>query len=208
MQADFWHDKWVKGLTGFHLIKVNPNLTEYWQALNLQGDETVLVPLCGKTLDMLWLVQQGHDVVGAELVEQAVKAFFTENQLQPAVTQLENHNQYSVPDLTVFCGDFFKLTKAKINSATVVYDRAALVALPQTMRKDYVAHIKTLMPEGSKVLLVTMEYDQSQLQGPPFSVVEDEVNALYEFATVTKLQQATTDLKGLEVLEKVYLIEF
>jgi thiopurine S-methyltransferase len=208
MEANFWHDMWASGVVGFHQPDINVYLKNHWSKLNLKGDESVLVPLCGKSLDMIWLAQQGHSVLGIELSQQALDEFLAENKLSAKPVQTENHCSYQLPDMTLLCGDFFHLTAEQCADVKVVYDRAAIVALPEQMRQDYVQHLKAILPKGTQYLLVAMEYDQSLMQGPPFSVSEKEIRALFgPFAKVVKVEEFAFERKGNAVLEKVYLIQ-
>lgn len=207
MEANFWHEMWASGVVGFHQADINEYLKSHWSKLQLQGDENVLVPLCGKTLDMLWLAQQGHAVLGIELSPKALDEFLAENNLQAEPIQQANHCGYKMPDMTLLCGDFFHLTAEQCQDIRVVYDRAALVALPPQMRQNYVSHLQAILPAKTQYLLVTMEYDQSKMPGPPFSVSEQEVRALFEpFANVTKVEEVPFSRKGVDALEKVFII--
>lgn len=208
MEANFWHDMWSSGVVGFHQSEINGFLKNHWSKLGLQGNENVLVPLCGKTLDMLWLAQQGHSVLGVELSPKALEEFLTENDLQAKAIQQGNHCGYQLPNMRLLCGDFFHLTAEQCSDIHVVYDRAALVALPPQMRQDYVLHLRAILPKNTHYLLVTMEYDQTKMPGPPFSVSEEEVRCLFEpFATVTKVEEVSFNRKGHEAIEKVFVIE-
>ena len=179
VKADFWHDRWEKNLTGFHLNEVNPYLKANWASLNLNKGARVFVPLCGKTLDLIWLVEQGYQVVGIELSPLAVKAFFAENNITAEPHQIGELKYWQSENITLFCGDFFTLTNEILGQVDAVYDRASLIALPPEMRQDYAVKLTQLAQSAPK-LLVTLEYDQSKMDGPPFSVTEDEVKALYQ----------------------------
>ncbi len=182
MDADFWLSKWQKGETGFHLGQVNPWLEKYWSLVDdLPGD--VFVPLCGKSRDMAWLTQRGRNVVGVELSPLAVEACFHEAGWKSGVTRegaLVGHvAQTGQAGVTLWQGDFFDLTPVHMAGCRLVYDRAALIALPAEIRARYVRHLSSLLPVGSQILLVTLEYPQTEMSGPPFSVEEPEVHALY-----------------------------
>ena len=179
MEADFWHERWQNNLTGFHLAEVNPYLKAHWPALQLQPAARVFVPLSGKTLDLLWLAEQGHEVVGIELSPLAVEAFFAENQLPVERSQLGQLELWKSGRISLFCGDFFDLTAEILGHIDAVYDRASLVALPPAMRKKYAAKMTELVPLAPK-LLVSLDYDQSKMDGPPFSVSEGEIQDLYQ----------------------------
>jgi thiopurine S-methyltransferase len=180
MQPEFWLERWQQGLIGFHQDRINDYLTRHFARTGAQQGGTVLVTLCGKSLDMVWLHDQGLSVVGVEVSPLAVEAFFSENNLKPTITSSGKFQRYHADDITLLCGDFFDLTPADIGDIAAVYDRASLIALPPEMRHSYADHLAKLLPGGTKVLLITMEYPQEQMQGPPFSVRESEVQALYD----------------------------
>lgn len=179
MQADFWQARWQRNQIGFHQAQVNPYLQRHWPALGVAPGAQVLVPLCGKSLDLAWLAGQGVRVLGVELAEKAVQAFFHEQQLQPQVHAEGAFTRYQAGDVQLWCGDFFALTAQDVAGCTALYDRAALIALPPEMRRRYVQHLTAILPKGCAGLLVTLDYDQDVLPGPPFAVPDDEVQALW-----------------------------
>ena len=179
MEPNFWHQRWENDKIGFHLGQVNPYLVQYWPDLGLHVGSRVFVPLCGKSLDMLWLAEQGHDVIGVEISPIAVRAFFEDNQLNPEVTQQGAFEIWSVDQITILLGDYFELSPAQLGEVEAVYDRASLVALPQEMRPDYVDHLNALCPSVPR-LLITLDYDQACMGGPPFAVSNEEVQELYQ----------------------------
>jgi len=180
MKHDFWHQKWAEGKIGFHQGGINPYLKSYWQRLNLEGEETVFVPLCGKSLDMLWLRDQGHSVTGVELNASACKSFFQENEIQPESEQFDSFRALTADRVQLLCGDFFALTPRHLDNVAAVYDRAALIALPPEMRQRYASQLIDILPFGVKMLLVTLEFEGAD--GPPFSVAAAEVNTLFKKA--------------------------
>lgn len=196
MQPAFWLDKWERGETGFHQNEVNPYLTRYWGRLNATGK--VLVPLCGKSLDLWWLRSQGHEVLGVELSELAVQAFFEEAGQQPAVTTLNGFIRYEADGIALWCGDFFALTPADLVGYSAVYDRASLIALPPDLRQSYIRHLCGLFPRGARTLLVTLDYDQPEMSGPPFAVSDDEVHRLYSGRASIELLESRDVLAGNE----------
>lgn len=179
METGFWHNRWENNLTGFHLDDVNPHLRENWSVLNLPAGSRVFVPLCGKSLDLIWLAEQGHQVVGVELSPLAAEAFFSENKLIAERQQVGDLELWQSEKISLFCGDFFALTTEILGQVDAVYDRASLIALPPAMRQDY-AEKMTELAQSAPKLLVTLEYEQSKMDGPPFSVSEDEVRTLYQ----------------------------
>ncbi len=209
MQADFWHDMWSSGVVGFHQSEINEFLQGHWQRLDLQGKGAVLVPLCGKSLDMLWLHQQGHEVLGVELSQQALDEFLSENSIQAEPVEHEHFCGYELDAMTLLCGDFFKLSATDCQQVAAVYDRASIVALPPQMRQDYANHLQTILAAGTKMLMVTMEYDQTKMPGPPFSVPESEVRQLFKgVASLDKVAEQSFNRKGNEAVEKVFVIQF
>lgn len=178
MEAEFWHQRWAQGQIGFHQNHINPYLLRWWPTLSVAAEQQVFVPLCGKSLDLAWLAGQGARVLGVELSEQAVQAFFAEHQLQPEVARRGTFTVYRSESIELWCGDFFELRAADVAGCQALYDRAALIALPEDMRSRYVAHLGTILPEHCTGLLVTLIYDQSLIPGPPFSVSDEEVQRL------------------------------
>jgi thiopurine S-methyltransferase len=178
MHAEFWQARWTRSEIGFHLPEVNPYLQQFWPALALPAGTRVLVPLCGKSLDLAWLAGQGYQVTGVELAQRAVEDFFIEHGLEPEVSEVGAFRLYRAGAVEIYCGDFFALT-APLAGCTALYDRAALIALPAEMRGRYVAHLTHILPSGCQGLLVTLDYDQAQMEGPPFAVAHEEVQRLY-----------------------------
>ena len=175
MQPEFWHKKWASNQIGFHLPQVNPYLQRHWPELAIPARARVLVPLCGKSLDLLWLAGQGHRVLGIELSQTAVENFFSEQQLAPEVSDAGAFKVYRAGAIELWCGDFFALTARDVADCAALYDRAALIALPPPMRERYGAHLQQILPAELRGLLITLDYDQAQLPGPPFAVEDDEV---------------------------------
>lgn len=179
MDKQFWHERWEKNQIGFHQQEINSYLQEYWSRLQLPAGSTVFVPLCGKSRDMLWLLEQGYRVLGIEISPIAVADFFRENNLQHQVTTENGIDRWSCDELEILCGDFFSLQASDVAHCQAVYDRASLIAMPPAMRPDYARKLQSLFPAPRPILLVTMEYPQHQMDGPPFSVHQDEVNHFY-----------------------------
>jgi thiopurine S-methyltransferase len=179
MQAEFWHERWRTGQIGFHQTTVDASLRRLWPRLNLGKGRRVFVPLSGKSLDLIWLRDQGYAVVGVELSAAAIEAFLMENGV-PARRRVQGNLEiYESPDLTLFRGDYYELTPAHLGEVAAVYDRAALISWTPKLRDAYVEHMAKLLSAGTQMLLITLEYPQSQMSGPPFSVDADEVHRLY-----------------------------
>ena len=190
MKKEYWLNRWERQDIGFHQSEINPYLREYWQRLQLSPANTVLVPLCGKSRDMLWLRQQGHAVLGIELSVIAAQAFFTENALESHCSSDDRFMRLTATGMQVLCGDFFNLSMEDTAAVSAVYDRAALVALPPDMRWRYVNHLLRILPPNTQILLITFDYPQHEMAGPPFAVSLDEVAALYRSgAEITLLSQ-------------------
>ena len=197
MHQEFWQERWDRGEIGFHLKDVNPFLRRYWPALELETDSSVLVPLCGKSLDLAWLAGQGLRVLGVELSEKAVEAFFAERDLVPEVTQQGVFRVYRSESIEIFCGDFFALTAQDLgDDCRALYDRAALIALPEEMRRRYVAHLTVILPADCAALLVTLDYPQEQMDGPPFAVSDALVHELYDAHWRIELLEQVNALEG------------
>jgi thiopurine S-methyltransferase len=190
MKKDFWLERWERKEIGFHQDEINPYLRQFWQELHLARDCVVFVPLCGKSRDMLWLREQGHRVLGVELSVIAAQEFFRENGYEPEHAPSGKFNRYEANDISILCGDFFDLCKDDLSYVTAVYDRASLIALPPEMRERYARHLASILPPATQILLITVEYPQAEMQGPPFSVTAGEVEALYrEYAEVRELAE-------------------
>jgi len=209
MEADFWHSRWQEGRIGFHQSDVNTLLKNWWATLQLPTQAAVFVPLCGKSLDMLWLAAQGYQVLGVELSELAAKEFFAEQNVQPKVEQGDNFVSYSANNVTILCGDFFDLTPADLEGVVAVFDRAALIALPKDLRRAYAGSLRRILPAGCQLLLVGMEYDESVLSGPPFNVPWSEMSALFdEHGELKILTEQTADARGTPCMERLYHLTY
>lgn len=191
MKKEFWLERWEHAEIGFHQNDINPWLPRYWPRLGATPGSKVFVPLCGKSLDMAWLRKNGHPVVGVELSPLAVEAFFDEYGISPSTSQSGKFQQCEADGIRILCGDFFDLTPADLDGVSTVYDRASLVALPAEMRQQYARHMLNILPAGARTLLVTFEYDQAIMDGPPFAVTPGEVSDLYSAgANVELLERA------------------
>ena len=174
----FWQNRWQSQKIGWHREIYNDLLLKHWPEINASGNSSVLVPLCGKSLDMLWLAKQGHSVVGLEMVQQAVETFFHENKLEYDRVEIGKHEKYSNQHITIYQGDVFDLEPGTIQ-ADYWYDRAAMVAIDPSTRAAYVNQIRKQTKQGAVGLLITFAYPQEQMQGPPFALHDDEVRSLF-----------------------------
>lgn len=193
MEREFWLERWERAEIGFHQDEINPYLMRFWPMLGVAPGCAVFVPLCGKSLDMVWLRGQGCDVLGVELSPVAVREFFHEQGRSPLRESGEAFNRYAADGICIACGDFFDLRREDMAGICAVYDRASLVALPPQMRERFARHLAGILPAGTRILLVTFDYPQEQMSGPPFAVSEAEVRALYGEAAEVRLL-ATEDV--------------
>jgi thiopurine S-methyltransferase len=178
MESAFWHQIWSQGFIGFHEYEVNPFLKNHIQKLQLNHNDRIFIPLCGKTRDIAWLLEAGFRVVGIELSELAVNQLFSELNITPTVTPNPNHLHFSAKNIDIFVGDIFNLSSEYLGEVNAIYDRAALVALPLHMRKKYTSHLMKITKLAPQ-LLITYEYDSSKREGPPFSIMKDELMTHY-----------------------------
>jgi thiopurine S-methyltransferase len=178
MEPQFWHDKWASNQIAFHKEQANPHLLKHWPSLDIKKGSRVFLPLCGKTRDIAWFLSQGYKVAGIELSELAIKQLFEDLDLTPQIETIGNLHHYRAENIDIYEGDIFELSPALLDKVDAVYDRAAMVALPKDMRADYAAHIQIISRQAPQ-LLICFEYNQDELNGPPFSVDADEVNDYY-----------------------------
>ena len=206
-----WESRWQEGRIGFHLPEVNSYLLRYFDKVLTQDKESVFVPLCGKTLDLPWLAGRTKKVVGIELVHKAVQEFFKENKLTHSIQKSGKLNLFSNDNIDLFQGDFFDLNKAQTPLFEAIYDRASIVAFDRSERQRYVNHLMSFLKPGGRILLITLEYDQNKMTGPPFSVPTDEIEWLYAPYGILELLE-TSDIfderfrkNGLDgMLERVF----
>lgn len=209
MEHDFWHERWESDRIGFHEDQPNPLLVIHFPQLSVTDGGRVFVPLCGKTLDIGWLLSQGYRVAGAELSELAIQQLFEGLGVEPAISEIGELKRYSAESIDIFVGDILKLTQALLGPIDAVFDRAALVALPKTMRAAYAPHLAQITSNAPQ-LLITFEYDQTKLDGPPFSVLEDEVEKLYaDRYGISSMAHGNVagGFKGIDVKEHVWLLK-
>lgn len=178
MEPEFWQARWAHNQIGFHMPEVNPYLPRHWPRLALPKGAKVLVPLCGKSLDLVWLAAQGHHVMGVELSELAVKTFFNEQALTPQITEHGAFKRYQADSIEVWCGNLFDVQPEDVADCSAFYDRAALIALPPPMRPRYALHLSSLLASSCQGLMITLNYDKRRKKGPPFAVDYKEVRKL------------------------------
>lgn len=178
MDASFWHQKWRENNIAFHKSEVNPLVVKYFKELSLVEGSRVFLPLCGKTLDIPWLLSNGYKVAGAELSKIAIEQLFVELGVEPTISRVSEVDRYSAVNIDIFVGDIFDLSRKMLGLVDAIYDRAALVALPEAMRNRYTAHL-TEITDKAPQLLICYEYDQRLMEGPPFSISNEEVSQHY-----------------------------
>ncbi|MGC4098338.1 MAG: thiopurine S-methyltransferase [Nitrospira sp.] len=178
MNLSFWHQRWEKNEIGFHEAQPNLLLVKHFQELSVAKGRRIFVPLCGKTLDISWLLSRGYCVAGAEVSALAIEQLFMELGLQPEIETVGQVEQWSAKNLDIFVGDIFTVSGKMLGPVDAVYDRAALVAFPADLRTRYTAHLAELT-NTSPQLLICYDYDQRLMEGPPFSVNHDEVHRHY-----------------------------
>lgn len=194
MEADFWKTRWRNNELGWHQAEYNRALVGLWPTLNVPAAARVLVPFCGKSLDMRWLAARGHGVVGVELAARAVKAFFAEWGVAPKVAKRQAYRCYRHDGIEIFQGDFFTLPPREVGIIGGAYDRGGLVALPPEMRRRYAPQLVALCASGAPILLLAVEYEGGPGIGPPFSVGSDELERLFrDTCTIDVLERRTDD---------------
>lgn len=198
-----WRDDCIED---FHQTVVNPLLKQYWHNQKLKNNSRILVPLCGKSLDMLWLAAQGHTIVGIELSPIAVKAFFEENYLKVKKTRHGNFTCWQSGTIAIWCGDFFSLQKHRLGRIDRVFDRAALTALPETVRGQYVTQLRALIGEEAGVFLLTVE-DVAKDSRQSATQIDSEITSLYgeHFAIKLTHAQRLDTLRGCSSEQDFYI---
>ena len=198
MNANFWHQKWEQGDIGFHKTEANPLLIEHFEKLNLAKGSRVFLPLCGKSRDCEWLLTCGYRVVGAELSELAINELFKELGVTPEISKIGKLTRYSAKGIDMLVGDIFNVSAEYLGPIHAIYDRAALVALPAFIRQQYTSHLMNIT-NAAPQLLISYEYNQLLMDGPPFSVNANEVKqhygATYHLKSVD-IKNVAAGLKG------------
>lgn len=196
MTPDFWHQRWQRGEIGWHNAEINPCLEQHWPRLGAPPGCPVFVPLCGKSRDLLWLAGEGYRVIGNELSPIAIDAFLAEHGLAATRTQTLPFTQVVADEIELLVGDFFDLQPQHLAGVGAGYDRGSLIALPPALRPRYAERLASLLPAGTPMLLITLDYDQSRMDGPPFSVSHTEVMGLFGPAFAVESIAAVDVLAG------------
>lgn len=187
MNTEFWISRWRENRIGFHTDGIQPLLEQFWEHVAPAAGGRVLVPLCGKTHDMLWLRNRGHEVVGVDVSQIAARSFASEHGLVFSESEDPPFLRFSDAGIDYLVGDFFGLTPRHVGRVHLAYDRAALIALPPERRPAYAAKIKNLLDIEFNILLINIDYDQNQMSGPPYAVSESEIRTLYAGCEVERL---------------------
>lgn len=177
-----WLEFWANNETDWHSDVVTQELEKYLGLLKLESGDTVFVPLCGKSLDMIYMLNRGFSVIGVEVSEIGIKQFFHENGLDFTISQVGEFDLYSAKNIEIYCGDFFSLTSKHLCGVKAVFDRKSLIALNRNLRQKYVKHLNDIISLGVRILLITLHYPTHQMSGPPFSVDKSEVESLFSMA--------------------------
>ncbi|BBB24146.1 thiopurine S-methyltransferase [Isorropodon fossajaponicum endosymbiont JTNG4] len=183
-----WITRWQEGKIGWHKNQPNSRLIEFIDCLKLSTNACVFVPLCGKSVDMLYVLEKGFKVLGVELSELATRQFFVENELHFSTKKSGKFVIFSSENIDIYCGDYFDLDASVLNHVSAVYDRASLIALPLALRAKYASHLYAIIPAGCRMLLLTLNYPQSQVSGPPYAVNKTEVVSLFKGFECQQLQ--------------------
>lgn len=204
MDAHFWHERWQDNRIGFHAAQANPLLVAHFASLALAPDSRVFLPLCGKTLDIGWLLAQGHRVAGAELSRLAIDQLFDQLGVTPTITQRGALIHYAAPRIDMFVGDIFDLSAQTLAPVDAIYDRAALVALPEDMRLRYGAHVAAISGQAPQ-LLICFEYAEGVINGPPFSLDPGAIGRVYDgkfTQTLLERRRAPAGRQGLAAADE------
>jgi thiopurine S-methyltransferase len=179
MEPSDWVARWAENRIGFHKPTVQPWLVEHLHQLAPNGNECVLVPLCGKSVDMEWLERHGHSVIGVDVAEQGLRAFLTEQRRPFAEHDSPPFHVFASGRIELWHGDFFELDPAKHGTFPAIFDRAALIAIERGKRPAYARRLIDLLAPRGKLLLIGLEYDEKKMEGPPFTVARAEIEKLF-----------------------------
>lgn len=178
MEISYWHSRWENDKTGWHMDYVYPPLKRIWPQLSIESEAHVLVPLCGKNLDIHWLIDQGCTVTGVDISQKALEHIMKNHSESFTEDSSHGFTIYRSKSLALWQGDFIKLPTDKVPPADLIYDTKAIIALPAEMRSDYAKKLLSLTHSKTQILIQTLQYEQSEMNGPPFSVDEQELKHL------------------------------
>ncbi|KAG9355394.1 hypothetical protein JZ751_000232, partial [Albula glossodonta] len=185
MDPSEWEERWQEGRIGFHQLHVHKMLESNIDKV-LCGREGVrfFFPLCGKAVDMKWLADKGHSVVGVEISEKAIKQFFEEQKLdysEEVVSDIPGSKVFKSSDgkISLYQCDLYKFSSAIAGQFGGIWDRGSLVAINPCDRQRYATLIMSLMDKDCRYLLDTLHYNPELYKGPPFFVPEEDIEKLY-----------------------------
>ena len=179
MEISYWISRWEKNKTGWHQRQVNPKLREYWKSLDISPNPTVLVPLCGKSIDLQWLSEQAQKVIGIEVSEKAVREFLEQHAGDYTTQYRGEFVVYQSDAFEIWQGNYFHMKWSYLEPIDAVYDRAALVSMPPAKRTAYAKKLLELTASRAEMLLISFDYSQQEMNGPPFSVPVEEIQQHY-----------------------------
>ncbi len=217
MEISYWQSRWRNDKIGWHLDVVYPPLRKFWSQLSLKSQARILVPLCGRSQDMKWLAEQSCRVIGVEVSQKALQDFMELWDEEFTTDSSHGFTIYQSTSIELWQGDFMKIPENKIKPVDAIYDKAAIVALPENMRNEYAKKLLNLCNTHTQILLQTFEYKQDEMNGPPFSVDEKEISRLFgdRFSITLLHEQSLFDelsifqRRGLSsyLVEKVFHLE-
>ena len=205
MKSEFWHKCWERNSLGFHQSQVHPFLLEYFRPLMRESDQEVFVPLCGKSLDLAWFAEQ-MQVTGAELSEIACRDFFEEKSLSYKQDSIGLFQRFYVENLMLWQGDFFQLQAESLPEFDWIYDRAALIALPKEMQQVYANHLMSFMRSGTRLFLISLEFPENELTGPPFPIFDSDIKRLFSGCNIECL--ASHELEDKQFAQRQFDVSF
>ena len=207
MKAEFWHRLWDRNEIGFHNKYVNGLFLKNFPKLQLKKYSKVFIPLCGKTVDIKWLLDNDYKVTGIELNEKAINELFDSLKLEPNIKKAGSLLLYSAKNIDIFLGDIFALDKTILGKVDIIYDRGAIVALPSKMREKYTSHLINIT-DSALQLIITYEYKQNLMKGPPFSVEESQLKDYYSDYYNFKLMNIIKEIgsEKLNISEKIWVL--
>lgn len=210
MNKVFWNNKWENNEIGFHQNNVTPLLKKYLHYFLDKNSikKSCLLPLCGKTFDLIYLSEFFKEVTGVELIKKAIEDFYIENNLEMRT----RNSSISSKNIEIFNEDFFSFNKSENKKYSYIFDRASLIAISPVSREKYVQSIKRSMSTNCKIFLITIEYKQDQIEGPPFSLSDDDVKSLFKDFKLEKLCRESVigqnqKFKGLNIFQSAWLIK-
>lgn len=179
MEISYWQSRWRKGKTGWHMDTVYPPLPTFWDDVNIESGSRILVPLCGKSLDLGWFVDHGHTVTGIDVSAKAIHHIMQQHPESFTKDSSHGFTVYRSESLVLWQGDYSKLPTDEIPTQDLIYDKASIIALPPEKRLDHANKHIELCSTHTQILLQTFEYEQSEMHGPPFAVHEEELKKLF-----------------------------